>query len=67
MVGKTGNVAMVKKIVFHRENLITDVIPQLCGIIRKNLRQLVYKGKLIWFTVVKVHNQKGCLNLYVLW
>lgn len=47
MVGKTGNVAMVKKIVFHRESLITDVIPQLCGTIRKNLRQLVYKGKLI--------------------
>lgn len=47
MVGKTGNMGMVRKIVFHRENLITDVIPQLCGTVRKNLRHLVYEGKLI--------------------
>ena len=67
MVGKTGNVGMVRKIVFHRENLIVDIIPQLCGTVRKNLRQLVYKGKLIWFTVLKVHIQKKCLNLCVLW
>lgn len=59
MVGKTGNVAMVKKIVFHRENLITDVIPQLCGIIRKNLRQLVYKFTIKKGVLIYMFSGKG--------
>lgn len=64
MVVKTGNMGTVKKIVFHRENLIADIIPQLCGTVRKNLRHLVYKRKLIWFRVLEVHIQKSVL-IYV--
>lgn len=64
MVGKTGNVGTVRKIDFHRENLIADIIPQLCGTVRKYLRHLVYKRKLIWFRVLAVHIQKSVL-IYV--
>lgn len=66
MVGNTGNVGMVKKIIFNRGNVITDFIHQLCVTIRENSGNY-YKGKLIWFTVLEVQVQERCLNLCVLW